>query len=716
MFHGKSIRVQALGDGLVELCFDRQGEAINKLDARSVAELLKAVTTIGTDASVRGVLISSAKDVFIVGADITEFGEWFKWPEAKLAAHILSTNQSFTALETLPMPTVVAINGFALGGGLETALAADLRVMSTQAQVGLPEVKLGLFPGFGGTVRLPRIAGAQVAIDWIASGAPSKAEAAKAVGVVDEIAAPEALRATALALLNKAIAGEIDWRARRAVKDAPLKLSTDAASALFAGAKEKVAKQSPKHQPAALAAVELMEQAATERRDKALLLEANTFAKIAQTQAAASLVQIFLNDQLLKKKFKEHARNARPLKQAAVLGAGIMGGGIAYTSALRGTPVLMKDIQKKQLELGMSEAQKLVAKQVKSGRLKQDKADAVLASIKPQLDYAGFDQVDAVVEAVVENIKVKHAVLSEVEGLVLADAVITSNTSSLRIDDLAAPLKRPENFVGMHFFNPVPLMPLVEVIKGAKTSDVAASTIVGYGVAMGKTPIVVKDGPGFLVNRILASYMLASSRLIADGADFVKIDEAMEDFGWPMGPNYLNDVIGMDTGAHVFKIIASGFPQRMQITWQDSLTLMVTKQRLGQKNGIGFYRYEADSNGKPKKSVAPDSHALLAVVQEQGAREFATQEIVERMMLPMMIEAAYALEDGMVDSAAELDMALLLGLGFPQYLGGALKYADWLGLNKVVALSERYAALGPMYQATRKMQEMAAQGLRYYQG
>ncbi len=714
MFQGKSIRVQALSDGLVELCFDRQGESINKLDTRTIAEVLEALTAIGKDAAVRGVLITSAKDVFIVGADITEFGEWFKWPEAKLAEHLLNANKSFTGFELLPVPTVVAINGFALGGGLEIALSADFRVMSAQAQVGLPEVKLGLFPGFGGTVRLPRIAGAQVAVDWITSGASSKAEVAKAVGVVDEIVAPEALRTAALDLLNKAVAGAVDWRARRAAKDAPLKLSADEKQQLFAAAKEKVVKQSPKHQPAALTAIEVMERHASERRDQAVQIEAHAFAKIALTQAVASLVQIFLNDQLLKKKFKEHARNARPLKQAAVLGAGIMGGGIAYTSALRGTPVLMKDIQQKQLDLGTAEAQKLVAKQIKSGRLKQDKADVVLASIKPQLDYTGFDQVDVVVEAVVENLKVKHIVLSEVEGLVRSDTVIASNTSSLRIDDLAVPLKRPENFVGMHFFNPVPLMPLVEVIKGSKTSDAATSTVVGYGVAMGKTPIVVKDGPGFLVNRVLTPYMLAASRLIADGADFVKIDQVMEGFGWPMGPCYLNDVIGMDTGEHVFKIISAGFAHRMQITWKECVSLMVSNQRFGQKNGVGFYRYEADPTGKPKKSVAPDSHALLATTQANGTREFSAQEIIDRMMLPMIIESAHAWEDGMVDTVVELDMALLLGLGFPQYLGGALKYADWLGLDKVVALSERYAALGLMYQATPKMREMAANKLCYY--
>lgn len=714
LFHGKSIRVQRLGDGITELCFDRESDVINKLDSRTVGELREAIAIVERDGESTGLLISSAKDVFIVGADITEFGAMFQQTAEQIAEHNIGQNRIFTALETLRVPSVVAINGFALGGGLECALAADFRVMSAAAQVGLPEVKLGLFPGFGGTVRTPRVANIQVAIDWIAGGAPSKAEAAKAAGVVDEIAAPEALREAALKLLRRAITGEADWRSRRAAKDAPLPLGAAEAQALFATAKEKVARQSPKHQPAALAAVEAMEAAATQAREAALVIEAQAFARICKTQAAASLVQIFLNDQLLKKKFKAHAKNARPLKQAAVLGAGIMGGGIAYTSALRGTPVIMKDIAQKQLDLGVGEAQKLLARQIKNGRLKQEKADAVLASIRPQLDYSGFDKVDAVVEAVVENIKIKHAVIAELEGIVREDAVIASNTSSLRIDDLAAPLKRPENFVGMHFFNPVPMMPLVEVIKGSRTSDVAASTIVGYGVAMGKTPIVVKDCPGFLVNRILTPYMLAFAHLVADGADFAEVDRVMEAFGWPMGPAYLNDVVGLDTAVHVNKIITDGYPDRMRWSWGYANEALVANGRLGQKNGLGYYRYEADPNGKPRKSAADDTYQLLKALQQQGQRRFSEQEIVERMMLPMIVEAARALEDGIVGSAAELDMALLLGLGLPQYLGGALKYADWLGLSKVVELGERYSALGPMYSVPAKLREMATRKERYY--
>jgi 3-hydroxyacyl-CoA dehydrogenase / enoyl-CoA hydratase / 3-hydroxybutyryl-CoA epimerase / enoyl-CoA isomerase len=713
VFNSKSISIKALGEGVVELCFDREGLAINKLDSASMQDLGRAATHVAGLPGVRGVLVTSAKESFIVGADITEFPPMFSLQEARIADLFATCNAAVNALEDLPVPTVVAINGTALGGGFEVALACDLRVIASTAQVGFPEVSLGIIPGYGGTVRLPRVANAKVAVDWISSGAPSKAAAAQAAGVVDEVVAPEALRGRAIELLREAIVGKIDWRARRATKLAVLAGNAEHTQ-VFAAAKDKFRKQSAKHQPAALAAIELMERSVSVSRDEAVRMESAAFAKLARTQAAHSLVQIFLNDQQLKKKVKEHAKNARPVRKAAVLGAGIMGGGIAYTSAVRGTPVLMKDIAEAQLELGVSEAKKLLGKQVAGGKMTQEKADGVLASIRPQLTYDGIAEADVVVEAVVENQKVKHLVLCEVEKLVRPDAVLASNTSSLRIDGLATPLARPENFIGMHFFNPVPLMPLVEVIRGSKTSDIAVSTIVGYAASMGKTPIVVKDGAGFLVNRILTPYMLAFLQLVAEGVDFVKIDQVMEQFGWPMGPAYLNDVIGMDTGTHVFSIISDGFPQRIQRSSRDALHLMVESKRLGQKSGLGFYKYEKDPAGKPKKSVADDTYTMLKAVQPNGARDIEPQQIVERLMLAMIAEAAWCLEEGVVATPAELDMALLLGLGLPQYLGGALKYADWLGLQQVVQLSDRYSALAPYYQVPKSLKDRAAKGQRYY--
>lgn len=714
LFHGKTIQLMQLDEGLLELRFDRCDAAINKLDQLTIGEWREATNCIAAATDARGVLVTSGKDSFIVGADINEFDAAFKLPSAELGASFQRTNAVVNAFEDLPVPTVVAINGFALGGGLEMALSAALRVMSVAAQVGLPEVKLGLFPGFGGTVRMSRVAGPAIAVDWIANGKLQKAAAAQAAGVVDETCAPEALRQAALACLRRAASGEIDWRARQERKRRPVQLDALALGEIFQAGKANVAANSPTHQPAALLATEMMERAAILDRRGALALEGEVFTTVCRTQAAESLIQAFHNEQALKKLFREHARNARSLKQGAVLGAGIMGGGIAYTSALHGIPVFMKDISGQQIDVGMSEAVKLLARQVKSGRVKQDRANAILGSIRGQLDYAGFDGADAVIEAVVENLKVKHAVLSELEDVVRPDTIIASNTSSLRIDDIALGLKRPENFVGMHFFNPVPVMALVEVIQGSKTSQVAVSTAVGYAVAMGKTPIVVKDCPGFLVNRILTPYVRAFLQLVSDGADFTHIDHAMENFGWPMGPAYLLDVIGMDTAVHVFEMIADGYVERMPPLQHDAVRLMVENQRYGQKNGIGFYCYEQDSFGKPKKMPTPDSAALLARVQPEGHRDYTDAQIVERMMLPLIVEAAHALEDGVVATAAELDMAMLLGIGFPKYLGGALKYADWLGLDQVVRLSDKLAHLGLQYCATSAMRDMALRGSRYY--
>ncbi len=711
MFAGESIQVKPIGDGLVELSFHRPAETINKLDQRTLDEFREASAMIARDASVRGVLVTSAKDVFIVGADIGEFSALFQRPAETIAAHVRRNNDALVAFEDLAVPTVAAINGFALGGGLELALACSLRVMSTSARVGLPEVSLGLFPGLGGTVRLGRIAGARVAVDWIRTGKPAGAEQAREAGVVDGVADPAALRDAALDLLRRAAAGEIDWRAAQQRKrDA---MASDALDA-FDAALEQVSATASAHQPAALRAAQTMRQGATLTRDAALDREARAFAEVAKTQAASALVQTFMSQQALKKTFKAYAAKARPVTRAAVLGAGIMGGGIAYASALRGTPLRLKDIAQGQLDLGMGEAQRQLARQVKAGRLAQDKADAVLASITPQLDYTGFDESDLVIEAVVENLAVKRKVLVELEQQVRPDAVIASNTSSLRIDDIATPLARPENFVGMHFFNPVPVMPLVEVIRGERTSEAAVASAVGYAVAMGKTPIVVKDCPGFLVNRILTPYILAFVDLVAEGVDFERIDRAMEAFGWPMGPAYLQDVVGMDVGSHVVDVISAGYPERMRPDDRSALRLMVANGRYGQKSGAGFYRYEKDEAGKLRKQVAPEAHALLAQQRAASTRMIADAEIVERLMLPMIGEAIHALAEGVVATPAELDTALLLGLGFPAHVGGALKYADWLGLDALLARFAHYAPLGEAYRAPALLREMAAAQRLFY--
>lgn len=716
MYQGQSVWVRALDEaGVCELCFDRQGEAINKFDDRTVDELRQAVAVLAGHAGLRGVLISSAKEVFIVGADITEFGDKFSQPAELIAAGVAHSNTVFVALEDLPVPTVVAINGFALGGGLELALAGSLRAMSSTAQVGVPEVKLGLFPGFGGTVRLSRLAGPAVACEWVTTGRSQSADAALAAGVVNLVVAPDSLRGAALGLLRQAMNGEVDWAAQQQRKRDPVPLSAAERAVIFDAALAQTVPLSARQQPAAQRAVQMMAEAASLDRSRALALEARVFGEVACTQAARSLVQAFLNEQVIKRLSRRHAQAAAPVRHAAVLGAGIMGGGIAYTSALRGVPVRMKDVRQPALDLGMGEAAKQLARLVKNGRLKQERANGVLGAITPQTDHSGFDAVDCVIEAIVENLGIKQQVLADLENRVAPGTLIASNTSSLRIDDLAQAMQRPENFVGLHFFNPVHMMPLVEVVRGSRSSDAAVSTAVGYAVAMGKTPIVVSDCPGFLVNRVLTAYMRGFLQLVADGADFVQVDRAMEAFGWPMGPAYLEDVVGMDTGSHVSDVISAGYPERMPRIERDALRLMASEGRYGQKNGIGFYRYETDAQGKPRRSPAPDTPALLARLQPHGLYPFTDAEIVDRMMLPMIVEAAHALEEGVVGTPAELDTALQLGLGFPAYAGGPLQYADWLGLAEVVARCDRLSpTLGAALQPTARMRAMAARGARYH--
>ncbi len=714
MFEGQSLQLRQLDEGLVELCFDREQDAINKFDARTVDELRQAGAELAQAKGVKGLLVTSAKAGFIVGADITEFGKNFALSEEEIASWGLQANQVFSAIEDLPFPSVTAINGIALGGGFEMCLTTDYRVMSTQAQVGLPETKLGIFPGFGGTVRLPRLIGADNAIEWIAGGTSNKPDVALKMHAVDAVVAPEKLKEAALSLLKLAIDGKLDWQARRAQKKGPLQLNPIESTMVFETAKGFIAGKAGKNYPAPMAAVNAIQKAATKSRDDALKIESQFFAKVAKTPQADALIGLFMNDQLLKKKAKAAAKLARPIRQAAVLGAGIMGGGIAYQSASKGTPILMKDIVEKQIELGLSEANKLLIDQIKRGRMTPEKMGEVLSRIRPTLHYGDFDRVDIVVEAVVENPKIKKSVLAEVEKVVGENTIIASNTSSISIDTLADAVQRPANFLGMHFFNPVHRMPLVEVIYGEKTGKDAIATVSAYASAMGKTPIVVKNCPGFLVNRILFPYFGGWSALLRDGADYLKIDKVMEGFGWPMGPAYLQDVVGIDTSHHVGDVLAEGYPDRMGHDFRTALDVMFDKQRYGQKNGIGFYSYVLDKKGKLKKTVTEDTAGLIAEVQPNGQKSFNDEEIIDRLMVPMIIEAARCLEESIVETPAEADMGLILGVGFPPFRGGALKYADTVGLKIIVEKAAHYADLGKLYEATDTMKDMAAAGKRYY--
>lgn len=713
IYQGKALKVQALSDGNAELTFDLQGESINKLSTAVIMELEEAVKAIQSHKDIKGLLLSSAKEAFIVGADITEFHGVFGETEDYLIEMNQKVHTLFNSIEDLPFPTVTAINGLALGGGCEMVLTTDFRVMSEQAKIGLPETKLGIIPGWGGCVRLPRLIGADNAIEWIAGGTENKADAALKMGAVDAVVPQDLLRETALDILAEAQAGNLNWQARREVKKAPLQLNSIEAMMVFETAKGFVAGKAGPHYPAPVEAIKAIQKGATCQREKAQEVEAKIFAKMAKTDVCFNLVGLFLNDQLVKKKASAYEKQVNPIKKAAVLGAGIMGGGVAYQSASKGTPIMMKDIAEGALQLGLKEANKLFSKQVQRKKITAEQMGEALGRIRPTLSYGDFADVDLTVEAVVENPKVKSAVLAELEDQVAEDAIITSNTSTISITSLAKNLKRPENFCGMHFFNPVHRMPLVEVIRGEKSSETAIAATVAYAKQMGKTPIVVNDCPGFLVNRVLFPYFGGFIGLLEQGADFQKVDRVMEKFGWPMGPAYLLDVVGLDTALHANEVMAEGFPERMKRDDKTILNVMYEEKRLGQKNDTGFYRYEEDRKGKPKKVVDESTYDLIKPLIRE-TRELSDEDIIARMMVPLCLETVRCLEDGIVETPAEADMALIYGIGFPPFRGGALRYIDALGVKAFVELADSLAELGPLYGATDKLREMAAKGERFY--
>ncbi|WP_252109753.1 MULTISPECIES: fatty acid oxidation complex subunit alpha FadB [unclassified Halomonas] len=719
IYQGNAITVERRdtqgGNSIATLTFDLKDESINKLSSAVVQELGEAVSAIEGERDLKGLLIKSAKDVFIVGADITEFHSLFEKGEEYLEQMNLKVHDIFNAIEDLPFPTVAAVNGLALGGGCEVLLTCDFRVMSEKGKMGLPETKLGILPGWGGCVRLPRIIGADNAIEWIAGGSENRPAEALKMGAVDAVVAHDQLEAAALDTLDRANAGELDYQNRRAEKKAPLKLNAIEQMMAFETAKGYVAGKAGPHYPAPIEAIKVIQKGAGEERERAQAIEAKAFAKLAMTSVAFNLVGLFLNDQVVKKKAGKYEKQARPVKQTAVLGAGIMGGGIAYQSASKGTPIIMKDIKPEAIELGLKEARKLFGKQVERKKLKPDEMAEKLTNIRPTLSYGDFENVDLVVEAVVENPKVKEGVLAEVEKNVGEETILTSNTSTISINRLAKNLARPQNFCGMHFFNPVHRMPLVEVIRGEKTSDEAVAATVAYARAMGKTPIVVNDCPGFLVNRVLFPYFGGFSFLVEQGADFQHVDKVMEKFGWPMGPAYLLDVVGMDTAVHANEVMAEGFPDRMARDSKTAIQVMYENDRLGQKNDKGFYAYEEDKKGKPKKVSDDQAYALIKEVAGEQ-KEFSDEDIVKRMMTPLCLETVRCLEDGIVDTPAEADMALIYGIGFPPFRGGALRYIDAMGVDTFVAQAEKLAEeLGPLYAPTEKLKQMAQNGERFYQ-
>ncbi|MFP5246082.1 MAG: 3-hydroxyacyl-CoA dehydrogenase NAD-binding domain-containing protein, partial [Thermoanaerobaculia bacterium] len=638
--------------------------------------------------------------IFIAGADVTEFTTVSGQEQAK--AYVTLGQDVFTKLSRLPQITVAAIDGACLGGGCEMALSCDWRVMSDspRAQIGLPEVKLGIFPAWGGTSKLPRLIGLPAALDIILNGKALDGKRAKRAGLVDEVVEPGILLDVAKQFANKG-KRRVPGRTKFYIEGNPL-----ARNVIFGKARKTVLQQTAGHYPAPLKAIDVMEYAMSAGVERGMQREAEEAAALVNNEVAQNLVRLFF----LMEESKKDPFTAKPkdVSYAGVLGSGVMGGGIAQIVADKtDAEIRMRDIAWNAIAGGMKAASKVWKRKVERRRMTRGEMQRKLARITGTTDWTGFSRADIVIEAVVENLKIKQQVLAEFEGLAKPGAIFATNTSTIPITQIAANAQHPENVVGMHFFNPVDRMPLVEVIRGEKTSDVAMVTTAALARKLGKTVVYCNDGPGFVVNRILGPYMNESGFLLEEGNTIESLDKAMVDFGMPMGPMALLDEVGIDVAAKVAGILTEAFGARMQKS--TVVEKLYADGRHGKKNGKGLYHYADGKRQGPDASV----YKVLGIASPHPADAKA---VVERMLLAMINEASLILDEKIVGSAGELDLAMIMGTGFPPFRGGLLRYADSLGTPYILArLDELSTRVGPRFRPNEPLQRLAQRDGKFYQ-
>lgn len=699
-------------EAIAWLTFDRPESRANLLTTGVMRRLDALLTEIEEGAragSIRGVVVRSGKPgMFIAGADVGEIAGITDPADGESKSR--QGQAVFLRLDRLPVFTVAAIDGVCLGGGTEMALACDYRLAADDpaTRIGLPEVQLGIIPGFGGTVRLPRLVGLQAALPMILTGKPVDARKAYRIGLADERVPAPILGERARQVVRERAAGKPLPQRRRKLADRLLD-NPVGRKVVLSQARKRVLAETGGHYPAPLAALDALAEIESLPLDQALRVEARTLGRLVVTPVCKNLIGVFRLMEAAKKPVTDAA--PRPVARVGVVGAGVMGGGIAQLLAYRGLEVRLKDIVPAALGHGLRTARELFDRAVKRGRLGRREASRLMQAIAPTLDYSGFGTTGLVIEAVVERMDVKEQVLREIEAAAEPGCIVASNTSALSISEMQQVLSRPEDFCGMHFFNPVSRMPLVEVVRGARTSDEAIATVWAVSRRLDKTPLVVQDGPGFLVNRILAPYMNEAGYLLADGASVKAIDDALVAFGMPMGPLRLLDEVGWDVGRHVAEILYHAFGERMRPA--PPLEATGRSKRLGRKGGLGFYHYE----GGKEKGVDASVYRELGDAVPDERRGISDEGIRERCLLAMVNEAARALEDGIVARAGHVDLALITGTGFPPFRGGLLRWADTIGIEAVLQKLEAFERTrGTRFSPAPLIREKAARGEGFYAG
>lgn len=692
------------------LTLDAPGSSANLLTPALMVELDHTLSELESriaNGQLLSLVIRSGKEgTFIAGADVGTIAGLRTAAEARAAS--AEGQRIFRRVERLRVPTVAAIDGPCMGGGTELALHCDYRVASDRdsTRIGLPEVRLGILPGFGGTVRLPPLIGLQNALGMILTGKPARAARARRLGLVDRVVSADRFEEETRAFVREVIAGRVP-RAEPGLGLGQRLLERTAIGRriLFGAARRRAESEAGGHYPAPLRAIDVLEEIQGKRADEAYAREAQALGELAVTDVSKCLVRIYLLSRSARRALGDDVMaERRPVERLAVLGAGVMGGAIAELAAAHDLPVVLKDIDRDALDAGLRHAGELLNKAAAARVFTEERAGLKFALITGTLSYEGFDDVGLAIEAVVERVPVKQQVLREVEN-VAPRAVLASNTSALSIDELADGVREPGSVVGLHFFNPVHKMPLVEVVRGRRTSAAALATAFGLVLDLGKTPVLVADRPGFLVNRLLAPYLNEAGHLLEEGASIEDVDGALESFGMPMGPLRLLDEIGFDVARHASREIAAELGERLRPA--PMLDRMIEDGRLGRKNGRGFYRYE---NGRSQGVDPAARHLASGSGSDGGPGTPGADESRRRCLYLMVNEAAHALEERVVDGADHLDLAMVMGTGFPPFRGGLLRWADTEGAQAIHAALAGYAeSIGDRFRPAPLLERMAAQ-------
>lgn len=709
-----SIKIVPEGE-VATVVFDMVGEKVNKWNTAMVTRFQEVLAEL-KKSNYKAVIFKSAKPkIYIAGADIDEIKTL--QTREQFSKAVEGGQETFNLVEDLPMVTIASIHGACAGGGCEFVMACDYRIASddSSTRIGLPETKLGIIPGFGGCVRMPRIIGLQAAFDVILAGKLLNAKKAEKTGLVDKVVHPSILEEQTKSWAKELIAkGGKKRRKTFAPQGLPNKLMEGLASGIvYSMARKGVLKLTHGHYPAPLKAIEVIQKThGMSDRAKALKIEREGFCDVAVTDISKNLIHVFYLTEMVKKQtgVANASVKGKDVKHLGVLGAGTMGGGIAYVAADKGIDVRMKELNWDALNKGLKHAHDLWKKLMKKRVITSYDLTQKMSLISGTLDFSGFGNMEVVVEAIIEDMEIKKKVIGETAKNMKPDAIIATNTSSLSVNEMSAGHPRPEYFAGMHFFSPVHKMPLVEVIRGEKTSDETIVTIFELSKKMGKMPVVVKDGPGFLVNRLLLPYMAEAAFMLQEGMSIETVDKAfVKEFGMPMGPFELMDSVGLDVCVKVLKIFKKAFGARVEMA--PLMEKLEKSGRLGQKNKKGFYKY--DDRDK-KTEVDPAIYGELGL--GTPTNKLSSKECIERGVFSMINECALALvEDRIVDTPHEVDLAMIMGTGFPPFRGGLLKYADSLGTPYIADQLEMYSAKSATrLKPSNPLRNMAKTNRKFY--